>query len=141
MTFDSVLPAVSTVAACLAAGFAWWTIRDGRRFSRDAERERELDHLLAITRTLAEVAGAASRFANAGQGPVVWIFIAELERLKIELGLLPPDALPRCHEVVDAPRTTDGAAQVANALAERAREELLAAIRAVRTERVRASRG
>jgi hypothetical protein len=137
---DTVLLAVSTVAACFAAGFAWWPIRDGRRFSQAAERERRLDHLLAITRTLAEVAGTASRVANAGQGPVVWVFIAELERLEVELALVRPTTLPRCREVAAAPRSVDGAHQVANVLAERARDEIATAIQATRAKQANGRR-
>jgi|SRR6476619_5677661 hypothetical protein len=86
---------VSTLAACGAAAFAYLTVRDGRKFHDDQERERQLDQLLAITRTVSDVADTAVRIGN-GAHFEYGLFYARQLKLRVELAAWQGAPLPLC---------------------------------------------
>ena len=97
---------LSTVAACGAALFAFLTVRDTRRFHEQAEQERQLDGLLAVTRTVAEIADTAVRVGN-GAHAAYGLLHAQQQRLKVELAALPGFDLPTCREATQTAEATN----------------------------------
>lgn len=97
---------VSTIAACGAALFASLTVRDARRFHAEQERERTLDGLLAVTRTVSEVADTAVRVGN-GAHSEYGLLHAQQQRLKVELAALPSLDLPLCREATRRAEATE----------------------------------
>jgi hypothetical protein len=128
VTADTFLLAVSTVAAFGAAWFGGRAVADGRRFFRETARERELDHLLTITRTLTEVSQVTSRIVHLVQGQEP-LFAALLDRLSTELALIPGRDLTRSRAVAAAPRDRSGVNIIQGALVGQAIEEAGAAVR------------
>jgi hypothetical protein len=98
---------VGALAACVAVLFAWRTVQDARRFHEQAERERQLDGLLAVTRTVAEVADTAVRIGNGAEFEY-GLLHAQQQRLKVELAALPGFDLPTCREATLPPDPSHG---------------------------------
>jgi len=134
LSWSDVALVVSTVAASGAALFALLTVRDTRRFHDQAERERQLDGLLAVTRTVAEIADTAVRVGN-GDAFSFGLLHAQQLRLKVELVALPRFDLPLCWSATTRPDTgeDDGLAALVGPVASKAQNalpELEAAVQA-----------
>jgi hypothetical protein len=134
VTFDTVLLTVSTVAACAAAWFGGRAARDGQRLYRQARRDRQLDHLLAITRTLTEISDVSSKMRHLrSEGRVSHgadsAFNAAVDRLNAEMALVPQLEIPHCRALAGVTRDWNGANQAEGALVSQAIDEIANEIR------------
>lgn len=107
MNWSDIALVVSTVAACGAALFALLAVRDTRRFHEQAERERQLDGLLAVTRTVSGIADTAVRVGN-GDALLFGLLHAQQLRLRVELGALPGFDLPLTQLATKSAVAADG---------------------------------
>lgn len=132
MDWSAFALVVSTVAACGAAGFAYFAVRDGRRFHDTQERERQLDQLLAVTRTVSDVADTAVRVGN-GAAFEFGLLVARQLRLKVELAALPSIDLPFCQAATTRSAEGEGIHTLGGKVASAAQNALTELEDAVRT--------
>jgi hypothetical protein len=137
VTLDTILLAISTGAAAVAAWFGWRAGVDARSFFRETARERDLDHLLTITRTLREISETATRIVQA-MGGLEPAFVSTVDLLRAQLELVPHIELRKCRAVAGVPRDRSGVHLVEGALVAQALEEVADAIRALRAAEVAA---
>jgi hypothetical protein len=97
---------VSTVAASGAALFAFLTVKDTRHFHDQQEEERKLDGLLAVTRTVSEIADTAVRVGSGAHG-LYGLLHSQQQRLKVELAALPDFDLPISQTATKKAEATD----------------------------------
>ena len=123
---------VTTTAACGAAVFAFLTVRDARSFHDQAEQERQLDGLLAVTRTVSEIADTAVRVTN-GSVTLFGLLHAQQQRLKVELAALPGVDLPICRGATTMTDEGDDLAPIVGRVATNAQNALPELEEAVRS--------